>query len=579
MTAPPQRSPRHFRARGAHACVALCFAGAYGCGQKPAVQYEYTRDQLLDPESCRGCHEDYYTEWSASMHAYASRDPVFLAMNRRGNEETAGALGDFCVKCHAPMAVLDQQTTDGLNLDTLPNSMQGVTCYFCHSVARVAGTHNDPLVHDTANPTAMRAGITNPIANPHHAEYSALLSGSQPESSTLCGSCHDIELTSPPGPMPTSGSPVELERTFAEWQATVFAPGHNSNNPNGISCIGCHMPAPARGAVGSIFPGGPQTRNLHDHLFPGVDVALNAVAPTALDGVPDAASSSNADVSSSADAGTDASSADAGIGADAGSSAGTNETAVQSFLETTVRVARLCVEYQTDPSDRQRIRVLVDLDNVGAGHYWPSGAAQDRRAWADLRVLVDDQVVYTSGEPAPGTDVLASPDADLWLLRDHATKTDGTEAHMFWDVAQIVPGTIPGPVTFVVGAPGYDTTHAVRSFPLAITSWIPAPFDQTRLRVELRLRLQAIGYDVLDDLVASGHLDPAVRSAVTDRTLLLNRNLAQPALVAQTPDLARFANVSFEWSSFTLGSPYFAAPSTRPMGTTEYLCAGMNRAP
>ena len=35
------------------------------------------------------------------------------------------------------------------------------------------------------------------------------------------------------------------------------------------------------------------------------------------------------------------------------------------FLETTLRVARLCVEYQTDPADRQRIRVLVDLDNVG----------------------------------------------------------------------------------------------------------------------------------------------------------------------------------------------------------------------
>jgi hypothetical protein len=556
------------RSRGARACFALCLVSACvaGCSsQKAGQNSDYTRDQLLDPEACRGCHEDYYTEWAASLHAYASRDPVFLAMNRRGNEETNGALGNFCVRCHAPMATLDAQTTDGSNLESLPNSMQGVTCYFCHSVSRVAGTHNNPLVHDVADPIALRAGITNPISNPHHAGYSALLSGSQPDSASLCGSCHDIELTSPPAPKPTSGMPVELERTFAEWQSTVFAPGHDANDPNGVSCAGCHMPAPPRGATGSIFPNGPQNRSLHSHLFPGVDVALT---PESADAGANPADAGNLDA-----ANADASSADAG------SADTTNATAVQGFLETTLRVARLCVEYQADTSDRQRIRLLVDLDNVGAGHDWPSGAAQDRRAWADLRVLVDDQVVYTSGEPAPGADVLALQDPDLWVLRDHATKADGSEARMFWDVADIQPGTIPGPLTLVVGAPGYDNTHAVRSFPLALDSWIAAPFDQTRLRVELRLRLQAIGYDVLDDLVASGHLAQATRDAITDRTILLNRSLTQPELVAQTPELARFSEITFEWSAFTLSSPYFAAPATRSMGTTEYLCAGMNRAP
>ena len=55
------------------------------------------------------------------MHAYAADDPVFVAMNQRGQRETAGALGDFCVKCHAPVAVHDGLTTDGLNLATLPS--------------------------------------------------------------------------------------------------------------------------------------------------------------------------------------------------------------------------------------------------------------------------------------------------------------------------------------------------------------------------------------------------------------------------------------------------------------------------
>ena len=52
------------------------------------------------------------------MHAYAADDPVFLAMNRRGQREAG--IGDFCVQCPRPMAVRTGATTDGLNLDSLP---------------------------------------------------------------------------------------------------------------------------------------------------------------------------------------------------------------------------------------------------------------------------------------------------------------------------------------------------------------------------------------------------------------------------------------------------------------------------
>src|SRR5258708_23827270 len=79
------------------------------------------------------------------MHAYAAEDPVFLAMNKRGQRETNGALGDFCVKCHAPVAVQQKLTTDGLNLAQVPAAAKGVTCLFCHSAASVDRTHNNPL--------------------------------------------------------------------------------------------------------------------------------------------------------------------------------------------------------------------------------------------------------------------------------------------------------------------------------------------------------------------------------------------------------------------------------------------------
>ena len=153
---------------------------------------------------CASCHPTQVADWSRSMHAYASDDPVFIAMNQRGQRETNGALGNFCVKCHAPVAVHDGATTDGLNLATLPASQRGVTCFFCHSAESVDGTHNNPLT--LATDGRMVGPISDPAPGaPHPSAYSALLDGYQTESAAACGTCHDIVNT----------NNVPLERTLS----------------------------------------------------------------------------------------------------------------------------------------------------------------------------------------------------------------------------------------------------------------------------------------------------------------------------------------------------------------------------
>src|SRR5262249_20346151 len=149
----------------------------------------------------------------------------FLAMNARGQRETGGRLGSFCIQCHAPMALRSGESEDGLNLKEMPAALRGVTCYFCHSVVKVEGTHNAPLV--LADDRVVRAGIRDPASTPaHKAAYSPLLDREQPDSSTLCGSCHDI--VAPEG--------AHIERTYAEWQNTLFV-----RSSNQLSCGGCHM--------------------------------------------------------------------------------------------------------------------------------------------------------------------------------------------------------------------------------------------------------------------------------------------------------------------------------------------------
>jgi cytochrome c554/c'-like protein len=210
---------------------------------------------LLDSQACQACHPNHYQEWSSSMHAYSSDDPVFIAMNRRGQRETNGQLGDFCVKCHAPVALREGMTHDGLNLADIPRNYKGVTCYFCHSIESVTDAHNNPIT--LAKDGAMIGGITDPVETPFHlSRYSKLLDSDYTEASAACGSCHDI--VNPKG--------VAIERTYAEWRGSLFA-----STQVGQGCGHCHLPG-RDGVVAATNI--TRTRRVHDHRMPGIDVAL-----------------------------------------------------------------------------------------------------------------------------------------------------------------------------------------------------------------------------------------------------------------------------------------------------------------
>ncbi len=228
--------------------MSVVLAGA--CSGKEVL----SREQMLDPETCKDCHPNHYKEWKSSMHAYAGDDPVFLAMNRRGQRETGGALGDFCTRCHAPIALLEGATTDGTNLEEVEQHLKGVTCYFCHTVAAVEGTHNNPL--RLSGDAIMRAGIDDPKENEgHRSMYSPLHDRNNTKSSSLCGSCHDIMTDA-----------VHLERTFSEFKDSIF-----SDELVGQSCSKCHMTG-TPDVVADVD--GVPLRLRHSHRFPGVDVAL-----------------------------------------------------------------------------------------------------------------------------------------------------------------------------------------------------------------------------------------------------------------------------------------------------------------
>lgn len=423
----------------------------------------YTIEQLKDPETCGKCHTKHYRDWSGSMHAYASDDPLFLAMNDRGQREAN--IGNFCVQCHAPMAALaagPNQVVDTAMLKALPKTERGVTCYFCHNVTDVTSTHNNPLV--LAGDNVMRGRFNDAVPNEAHGSaYSKLLDGEQLESSNMCGACHDI----------VNAKGAHIERTFAEWKETVF------NAPVvGLTCAQCHVNPSQRPEVIADGPlvTGVFARTAHDHKMPAVDKAITPF-PELL-------------------------AQEEGI---------KKELNYPPVLQTGV-----CVAYYGADS-----KIVVIVDNLQAGHKWPSGAAQDRQLWFEVTAFQGGNKIFESGHIEPGHDATASTDPNLWLIRDCMFDEQGKKTHLFWETKSNDSNVLPGALTLNPLDPRYYQTHVTRAYPAASNERIPIPD-----RIELRAWLQPFPYEVFDELT------PELKSlGYNDAEILGLRGKLEPMLV------------------------------------------------
>jgi hypothetical protein len=430
-----------------HLLVALIMMSALACeSAEPESQPALTRAELLNPDSCKDCHPKHYNEWSGSMHAYATKDPVFQAMNKRGQQETNGALGNFCVNCHAPMAEREKVITNYADLSNVPPELQGVTCYFCHDAAAVGADHVNATL-TLADDDVMRAALPNAVQpSAHRVEYSANHDGAKADSSLLCGTCHDVR--TPKG--------VHLERTLTEYLSSIEA----ETDPHVFqSCQSCHMHTSLQKDPAATSTGRPGVsvvaRNLHEHLWAGVDVPLT-------DGFPNAA-------------------------------------ALRSAVET-CELQQTIPYFDVSGSPRD---FTISIESQ-AGHRQPSGTAQDRRMWVELVALdaAGNQLYEEGVVPDGAVEDPPAPNRHPFMMRDLIRDETGAETHMFWNAAAEPMGadvtTIP-PATPAASTPGSHTvshTYNVRV--------------QATAKYQVRVRMRPMSVDVLQDLVSSGHLDPSI---------------------------------------------------------------------
>jgi hypothetical protein len=431
-------------------------------------------EELMKPETCMQCHPKHYEQWSGSMHAYAAEDPVFLAMNARGQRDTNGELGDFCITCHAPMALkLGLASGASFDPDALPSLAKGVTCYFCHNVAQVIGEHNNPL--ELAMDQTMRGGVRDPVSNPaHHSKYDPMMA-SKTNKSVMCGSCHDLV---------TPGLGVHLERSFAEWKTTIFAlddPDPAAALPQ--TCSSCHMfPTDEPIADGPGLNVGVRQNGFHEHMWPAVDLALTPFPQME-----------------------------------------EQEAAVKRDLLPAIAIKGVKPATTNEAPGGiclwQDLRLTVRIDSFSVGHMFPSGAAQDRRVWLQVEVFdASGNIIWERGRVPDGVDPEQTSDPTLTTdcdaeakscatFFDRTFKADGTPAHFFWDVASYKSRLIRPAITRDPNSAAYD--HST-----TIEYQVPLQVYQQADKIVAQIFIRPLPFALLHDLEQSGDLDPVIKTRV-----------------------------------------------------------------
>jgi len=320
---------------------------------------DLTADGLENTGICGGCHNAILEQWKGSMHANALIDPVFQAATELFLSE-ATAEGDreealACVRCHTPFGHLSKTAeTTAADYAAATESLgtrSGIFCDFCHSVQSSAGVGNAPFLVDGGQGDAQKVkqGPRSDAVSPYHGTaFSELHTRSE-----MCGMCHDVSHT-------FNGMPIE--RTYTEWRESPYNTGDPATT---VYCQDCHMRqrpgVPATGSTGQpdnpgkSAAGGKERDHVYTHYF----VGSNAVVPAQL---------------------------------------GAGEELIGIAYDNLQNCATIEITAPPLPLVWRTADIQVKVNNVGAGHYLPTGLSEVREMW--LEITVKDalgRMIFQSG--------------------------------------------------------------------------------------------------------------------------------------------------------------------------------------
>jgi hypothetical protein len=353
------------------------------------------KDGFVDADYCGQCHgggfNGDYTflpsdTWAGTMMANAARDPVFFAALTVANQDDPG-VGTYCLRCHTPIGFVRGHASppDGSALDLVDR--QGVGCDMCHRATQSAGADAPYLLGDAqlvfTEDTSKHGPYEGAKSPVHDTVADTGLSDAR-----FCGQCHMVtnpgkRLRGPDGVETAHEFP--LDTTFLEWASSAYA---DAAGESFATCQGCHMKPKLGTWPVSDQPDSPLRVDPRRHEFVGGNVwGIDAV----MEANPDRATTYGK------------------VFAGARSRA-------ENMLRAAVKISIVAAPAKLVPGEP--IDVTVRVENL-AGHKFPTGYAESRRAWVGLMLVDSDlkkRMIVGGYDEATGT-VVEEPPTHVYRAR------------------------------------------------------------------------------------------------------------------------------------------------------------------
>lgn len=202
-------------------------------------------------QECITCHQATGEQWLASAHRHAADDPTYVRNVNLLEQSKGIAATRYCEGCHAPIALLTGQLTQGGNhggVSGLPANDEGVSCMSCHGINRltssegVASYHFQPRTdylfeHAKIWPLKKLRHLAIKLKPELHRKE---LKPDLLTTSEYCGSCHTQFMDK----SMNNWGWVKMQDEVLAWANSKFNMPKDSRftHPNSQQCQDCHMP-------------------------------------------------------------------------------------------------------------------------------------------------------------------------------------------------------------------------------------------------------------------------------------------------------------------------------------------------
>ncbi|WP_250656464.1 YncE family protein [Alkalimarinus coralli] len=364
------------------------------------------QEEWINSAACESCHSDMFEQWVDSNHRLMSEsNPYYRVMEDLAGATEGEAFRGWCSGCHNPERVLSGLPFRGHGNDMFEKQgaslkaelakgkhgpKEGTGCLFCHRITRLedaggnaAMTVNlkdrEQYVFENSNNAVLNwLGESQINAKPevHKQSYS------QPfyKDEQYCKSCHNEF---------SPGFGAMIVDTWGEWEKSSFNNPENPDKHRG--CIACHMHGDIS-KIGENIPGistdgGRVKENVVTHQFTGANHFLVGLRNPELE-------------------------------------------------KMSIELLKSSASLEQSLSDNQ---LTVRVNNIGAGHALPTGVADFREFWLQVKVVdATGREVFKSGYLDEEGNV--EPDARMFMkvFGDKEGKPVGL---IFWRYEKLLSDT------------------------------------------------------------------------------------------------------------------------------------------